>query len=74
MKIKTPVGRNHRKDLFENLLDQEGKNVQTFPEEMIKDWYRKCNPKGSGPLGLCKMLCAALEEITELKGYQLPKD
>ena len=65
-----PIGRNHRQTIFcfDSLAGKE-----TFSEEILNDWYRMCKPKGPGPLGLCRMLCAALEEIAELKGISLPK-
>ena len=43
----------------------------TFDEDLIKDWYSKYRPEGSGPSVLMKSLCAALEEIADLKGISL---
>lgn len=42
-----------------------------FDEDLIKDWYSKYRPGGSGPSVLMKSLCAALEEIADLKGISL---
>lgn len=48
---------------FEDLLPAD----QASLEEMYISFY----PKGSGPLGVMRYFCAALEEIAELRGYNI---
>jgi len=61
------------------------KNINTrhkqtiFPESdgyiktsALIDWYTKCQPVGSGPTGIMRMLCAAIEEIADMRGIELP--
>ena len=49
--------------------------TKNFPDVMpatqadLEDWYNNFYPRGSGPLGVMRLLCAALEEIAELRGY-----
>lgn len=44
-----------------------------FDEAILVDWYHKCQPGGSGPLSMMRMVCALIEEIAELKGVSLSK-
>lgn len=46
---------------FEDLLPVD----QADLEKMYLDFY----PKGSGPLGVMRYFCAALEELAEHRGY-----
>lgn len=49
--------------------------TKMFPDIMpatqaeLEDWYNKFYPQGSGPLGVMRLLCAALEELAEHRGY-----
>lgn len=64
MKKEKLVPKNHREyyGFTEGLRD-----------DVLIDWYEKCQPVGSGPLGMMRMLCAAIEEIAEQRGLQLPE-
>ena len=41
-------------------------------DEILIDWYEKCQPVGSGPLGIARMLCAVIEELAAQRGIELP--
>lgn len=47
------------------------KDTLDTSNESLKDWYEKCQPTGSGPTGIMRMLCALIEEIAEIKGFEL---
>lgn len=38
-------------------------------QEILESWYISYWPAGSGPLAMMRLVCAALEEIAELRGY-----
>jgi len=42
-------------------------------EEQLQEYYLAYYPKGSGPLGAMKVICALLESIAIDKGFTLKK-
>lgn len=46
-----------------------GKGLLPTTQEELEDWYMMYWPAGSGPIQQCRVICAALEEIAQLRGY-----
>lgn len=46
--------------------------IGELTDEAVIDWYEKCQPTGSGPLAVLRMLCIALEDIARQRGIDLP--
>ena len=40
-------------------------------DDVLQDWYEKCQPEGSGPLGIMRMLCATIEQVAKERGFEL---
>lgn len=63
--MKKPTTKNHSEVYFS---DTNG----VVSDEVLIDWYERCQPVGSGPIGMCRMLCAMIEQIAMQRGLELP--
>ena len=41
-------------------------------DDMLIEWYKCCQPVGSGPINMCRMLCACIEDLAAERGIELP--
>lgn len=61
--MKKPTTKSHSEYYFEDSV---------VSDEILIDWYEKCQPVGSGPIVMCRMLCAMIEQVANQRGLELP--
>jgi hypothetical protein len=48
-------------------------NLVTMTEEELVSLWRAWYPQGSGPIGAMRVICAAIEAVAKLRGFNIDK-
>lgn len=64
---------NYRKPEIEKTLGERTHEILAMTPEDLEEMRRKCYPVGSGALGHCRLICALIDVVASLKGYQLDR-
>lgn len=53
-------------------VDQDFEFATMTEDELITIW-KQCYPGGSGPLGMMRLFCRAVESVGHLRGFDVSK-